>query len=272
MKIIKAIGALTAVSAACVGYGYIEAQIVKVLRGNYYTHKLSKNREIKLVHFTDVHLAGRNSYKLLEQTVAKIEAQRPDIVLFTGDMIDTATGRFKGEGMAGFLLSRIKAPLGKYAVIGNHEYEHGTLDQYQSIMDKGGFTILKNQKINICENIAVFGVDDMSVGYGSPQETFTSVNHSQLNITLCHEPDVAREIFDLGGDMVFSGHSHWGQIRLPYFIDLAMPPLCYEFSKGQYQQGDKIVYVGAGIGTTRIPMRFMAPPSIMVYKIKGTAL
>ncbi len=261
-----ACGAIIAAGVAAKVYS--DTNFVKTITGTYKTSKLKKGEVIKITHFTDMHYKNKSSTALLKRAVESINKTNPDIVVYTGDFFDSkAYGDMEETTL---LLKSIHAPLGKYAVEGNHEHRHGLLDEYENLFNYSGFTVLNNHSVKIDERISLIGVDDIYCGKGDIRGAMKSTLEQQsLKIALCHEPDAADEIFSLGGDIVFSGHSHWGQVNVPILRDMVMPPFCNKYYQGEYKKGDKLIYVGSGLGCTKMHIRFFSPASVAEYKIMG---
>ncbi len=266
LKCAIACGALIAVGVATKVYS--DTNFVKTISRTYKTSKLKKGEIIKITHFTDLHYKNKNSTALLKRAVESINETNPDIVVYTGDFFDSKAYGNMEETI--LLLKSIRAPLGKYAVAGNHEHRHGLLKEYENLFKASGFAVLKNHSVEIDERVSLIGVDDIYCGKGDIRKSMdNTAKKPSLKIALCHEPDAADEIFSLGGDIVFSGHSHWGQVNVPIMRDIVMPPFCNKYDQGEYKKGDKLIYVGSGLGCTKMHIRFFSPASVAEYKIMG---
>ena len=167
-------------------------------------------------------------------------------------------------------LAELNASKGKYAVFGNHDYGGGAENKYESIMNAGGFTVLKNEIITFEENnFRIIGIDDVLIGYGDPQ-IVNAAAPDMYNLVLCHEPDVIDEVYNSNSDFFVAGHTHGGQIRIPYYTEMFLPSYGRTYVKGEYQLDNPcqtVVYVNPGLGTTKIPARFGAVPEITYLTI-----
>lgn len=222
---------------------------------------------IKIVHFSDVHLGSTVDIKYLDKIVNLINKQNPDIVVFTGDMLDKRRTLNDSEiESVKKSLSKIKSNLGNYAVSGNHDIKQ--LDTYKKIMDTN-FTILDNEEklIYYKENnpISLVGLSDSSE---------TKINYDVLEkendyyrFVLCHEPDEYKKISNYSFNVMFSGHSHGGQVRLPFIGKIYTPIGAKTYYDDYYKLDNKEIFISNGIGTTRIDIRFNSAPSINLYRL-----
>ena len=151
-----------------------------------------------------------------DKVLNAIEKMEPDIVVFSGDLIDHYNTYSKDVSIISEKLSEIQAPYGKYAIFGNHDYGGGAENQYESIMEAGGFTVLKNEYYAIKElDLAMIGIDDVLIGYGDPAIASWG-RPDYFNIVLSHAPDVIDEVQDYNVDLMISGHTHGRQINLKF--------------------------------------------------------
>ena len=222
---------------------------------------------IKIVHFSDVHLGSTVDIKYLDKIVNLINKQNPDIVVFTGDMLDKRRTLNDSEiESVKKSLSKIKSNLGNYAVSGNHDIKQ--LDTYKKIMDTN-FTILDNKEklIYYKENTPI-----SIVGLSDPSET--KINYDVLEkendyyrFVLCHEPDEYKKISNYSFNVMFSGHSHGGQVKLPFIGKIYTPIGAKTYYDDYYKLDNKEIFISNGIGTTRIDIRFNSAPSINLYRL-----
>lgn len=222
---------------------------------------------VKIVHFSDIHLGSTVDIKYLDKIVNLINKQNPDIVVFTGDMLDKRRTLNDSEiESVKKSLSKIKSNLGNYAVSGNHDIKQ--LDTYKKIMDTN-FTILDNEEklIYYKENnpISLVGLSDSSE---------TKINYDVLEkendyyrFVLCHEPDEYKKISNYSFNVMFSGHSHGGQVKLPFIGKIYTPIGAKTYYDDYYKLDNKEIFISNGIGTTRIDIRFNSAPSINLYRL-----
>lgn len=240
-----------------------------------YNIQIDENKEpsnIKIVQFTDTQLGQFYSLSQLEQAVNKINEQDPDIVLFTGDLIDKAN-QYKDIDKVTSIMSNINSKLGKYAVWGNHDYGSGGHKYYENIMTNSGFKVLVNETVSISinkdKNITISGLDEVMFGKPDAKHIIKMTNSDDVNILMLHEPDLISEFKDSNIDLAVAGHSHGGQVALPFIGAIVTPPFGEKYTKGFYEISDRTkLYVNSGLGNTRSPFRLMNIPEISVFNVE----
>ena len=228
---------------------------------------------VKIVQFTDTQLGQFYSLSQLKTVVTKINAEKPDIIFFTGDLIDSVRKYHDTNKVVG-VLAQLHAVQGKFAIYGNHDYGGGAERYYADIMKKSGFDLLVNEKaiIKLADgrHIAILGLDDVMLGDPQPQILMREINRNDYNILLLHEPDYIDKFNGSDIRLAFAGHSHGGQIRLPFVGAIVRAPYSVKYNKGFYQVNDgrTTLYVNSGLGNTRLPFRLMNLPEIAVFNLK----
>jgi len=227
--------------------------------------------------FADVHFSEYYTPEDFQRVVDRINAAEPDLVFFLGDLIDDYNDYEGDTSIIIELLSSIQTSgraavtmengvvHDKFAVFGNHDYGGGLENYYQNIMESSGFHVLINETVAIPDwNVTITGIDDMVIGYGDPS-CVSNLPEGAYNIVLSHEPDVITKFSDAPVDLMFAGHTHGGQINLPILSDYFLPPYGRIFISGEYRFENargSLLYVNRGLGTTKLPLRFMAPPEL----------
>ncbi len=241
-----------------------------------YSYKIEPNQLIvrkqnhtlnsKIVIFSDTHFSNNYSYKNIDKITTKINEQNPDIILFLGDFLDSS---FKlSDESSNYLsnsLGKMHAKYGKYAILGNHDYRFN-INKLNTIFSDGDFQLLINDTITINElSLNIIGLDDIL--YGNPNnDLVTNTSNQSDNILLVHEPDYVDELDLTNINYVFSGHSHGGQIFVPFLNKVALPRGAKNYQNGFYSLGKKTqLYVTSGIGTSILPLRFLNLPEIVVF-------
>ncbi|MBY0599923.1 metallophosphoesterase [Bacillus bingmayongensis] len=234
---------------------------------------------VKIVQFSDTHFGPNFPHKQQQMLVDKINKLKPDIVVFTGDLIDKF-GEYTAErAQSQTILAQIRAPLGKYAVFGNHDRGGGGGHLYKNYMEKAGFTVLNNEmkKVKAANGdyITISGLDDFLLGKPKVQPTLQHLRTEDFNLLLVHEPDAVDQIFEYPVDLQISGHSHGGQVQLPFIGPIITTSLANKYVEGLYSLEGKSeplqLYVNRGIGTTRMPVRFLSKPELSVFSLKRTS-
>ncbi|ASK63651.1 metallophosphoesterase [Virgibacillus phasianinus] len=226
----------------------------------------------KIVQFSDTHIGFHYSLSQLEELVQTINKQKPDLIVFTGDLVD-APNSYNWNTTLIRILKSLKATHGKYWIFGNHDHGGYGTNIVKNVMDQSGFKLLQNQQTTIKkgqESFALAGIDDVMLGDPNLEKTLKNADPSLFTILLAHEPDFADKTVDYPVDVQLSGHSHGGQVRLPIIGHLYTPLYAEKYVKGKYQLGQLILYVTKGVGTTRLPYRFLCEPEIYVFTLKAT--
>ncbi|CAM3809671.1 metallophosphoesterase [Cohnella lubricantis] len=235
----------------------------------------------RIVQFSDTHLGYFHSLRRFEQLVGKMNALQPDIVVFTGDLFD---GRAKPEGDAAVipLLKRIHAPLGKFAVYGNHDFGRDKITRISGpLLSAGGFTVLVNETKRIAlaggEAITISGLDDYVRGRPKPRKALSVLSKHGFHLLLCHEPDPASRHVAYPIDVQLSGHSHGGQVALPFVGAIIRTSEGRKYVRGCHRlphqpprsgRSHLLLYVNRGIGMTRLPFRFGSVPELSVFTLR----
>ncbi|KAB7707896.1 metallophosphoesterase [Bacillus aerolatus] len=230
----------------------------------------------RIVQFSDTHVGFQYTLEQLYGHVQTINSLHPDLIFFTGDLLDRPDdyGRDKTNTTIS-ILQKLKAPFGKFAVYGNHDHGGYGTNLYESIMKKSGFQLLKNESAELKsmnDSIYLLGLDDAMLGQPSFSAAKKKVKEDRYLILLSHAPDLAEEAANAGIHFQLSGHSHGGQVQLPWYGALITPPYAEVFKEGRYEVNGTTaltLYVNRGLGTTRLPFRFLSIPEITVFTLKS---
>ncbi len=228
---------------------------------------------VKIVHFSDLHYGTTFLSTELEKTVKMINERKPDIVLFTGDLIDEdykLTSKEQEKVIK--ILQKIDTTLGKYAIMGEEDGENFT-----TIMNQSNFTILNNDYDLIYkdnnEPILLTGTTSILKGDYDIEKTFNYFNQETYNsniytISLVHEGDGVEKLLEKhASDLFLAGHSHNGEIRFPYLGSIIRTSGSLKYSNPYYKIGDSTLYVSGGLGTKIVGVRLFCHPSINFYRL-----
>ncbi|WP_240035402.1 metallophosphoesterase [Neobacillus notoginsengisoli] len=228
---------------------------------------------IRIIQFSDTHLGFQYTLEQLEQLSKKINKLQPDIVIFNGDLMDEPN-KYRSIEKIIPILQNIKAPLGKFSVYGNHDHGGYGTEIYKKVMEDSGFLILLNESAAISikgQSLFLAGIDDAMLGKPNIERAIGHIPENAYKILLSHAPDLADEASQYGIHLQLSGHSHGGQIKIPFFGALVKPPFAERYHEGFYKVEGNMpltLYVNRGLGTTRLPFRFMAKPELTVFTLK----
>lgn len=226
----------------------------------------SKLDGLRIAHFTDVHYGMTVFLPELENIVNKINSLNPDIIVFTGDLIDIDYEiNEQNLNQVIDILNNLTNSAPIYAVKGNHDQGPA----FRRVIAETDFTLLVNQHdlFNYNgENIVIVGLDSYTVGHQDITRAFSRVpNNDYFTITLAHEPDVIEDFSSYNIDLFLSGHSHCGQVRLPFIGSVANANGAVNFNESEYRVGETQMFISCGIGTSKLPFRSFNPPSINLY-------
>ncbi len=229
----------------------------------------------KVIQFSDTHYGSTVDLAYLKKVVDEINIREPHLVVFTGDLVDkriNITLEEQQELVA--VLSEIKATVGKYAVKGNHDYHEF---DYDMLMSDAGFTVLNNSSDLIYYDgynpILLTGLvssikDHPDINKAFNYHTLENSNPNIYTISLFHEPDTIDTILEsYNVDLALAGHSHGGQIRLPFIGAIAKTDGARKYYDDYYKIGETDLFVSYGLGTSIYDLRFLNPPSINFYRL-----
>ncbi len=229
---------------------------------------------LKIIHLSDIHYNSTINEKELNNIVDKVNEIKPDIVVLTGDLIDERLSYDKDIIIN--CLSKIEAKLGKFAVSGNHDIP---LDDYNYIIKESGFTSLDNKYELIYSKtsepiiISGIGYGDEDIGIKTEQydKYISELKADDIkpiySILLVHEPDTVDNLDLNKYDLVLAGHSHGGQVRIPFIGKLYTPEGAKKYYDEYYKINNTDLYISSGLGTSMYKFRLFNRPSFNFYRI-----
>lgn len=235
----------------------------------------------RIVQISDIHLEQYTEEWFLSDVIARVNALNPDLLLITGDFVSRGPLAVEMSYIAASrcaeLLRGLTCPQ-RFGILGNHDANVGSRI-VRDHLENNGLPVLVNQFVPIersGQRIYLSGLDDYS--YGEPNLAIAVPEKPDAPVILMvHEPDYAVNIANHRRgplvDLILSGHTHGGQIRLPGLRPLALPPFGKLFPEGHFRIGPKLqLYVNRGIGTVGVPFRFNCPPEITVATLRPSSL
>jgi len=247
--------AAAALLAPAAAYG--DARLVELRWVKIKQLRLSDAPTRRLVHFTDLHHKGDTA--ILEHVVAEINRLKPELVCFTGDIVEEAS--FLLPALK--ILARIQAPL--YGIPGNHEYwSNVPFGPIRECFASTGGAWLVDEAYEVPgKNLNLVGVAQMDAKHPVPAS-----KPGVLNLLLLHYPAWVKELGDRKYDLILAGHSHGGQVRIPFYGPIALPFGVDEFDLGLFQTRWGPLYVNPGIGYIYdYNFRFNCRPEITVIEL-----
>jgi predicted MPP superfamily phosphohydrolase len=230
----------------------------------------------RIAQLSDIHLAEFTEEAFLTYAVHRINILKPDMVLLTGDYVSDGPRPIRyainAAGRCGEILRRIESPL-RYATLGNHDVNVGSSEVLEALRTHDIQTLV-NQYVPIerdGQRLWLSGLDD--AGRGTPDiERSVPAHLDAPLLMMCHEPDFADTIVrhprGMLADVLFAGHTHGGQVRLPFLPPLALPPMGKLYPAGLFHLNRTQLYVNRGLGTVELPIRFNCPPEITLHTLQ----
>ncbi len=261
---------------------------------------------LKITQISDLHFSKDTPQSFLDRISKKVQNLRSDLIVFTGDLL-TYSVLEEPERLVAFLKT-LQAPLGSYAIFGNHDYSEYVslgkdgrfrrveshipvimrgfsrlfslddkesegaivrspvpeLDGLKELLKNGGIELLHNETVQLGKKkaqINVTGLGDYMTGQCQPQEAFKNYDYTLPGIVLSHNPDSYDMLEHYPGDLLLFGHTHGGQVNLPYIWKKVTPLKNKTFKSGLFHIDNRHLYVNRGLGST-FPFRWFAPPEI----------
>jgi len=224
---------------------------------------------LKVVHFSDLHYKRIITKKRINKLIEEINLINPDVVIFTGDLIDDDSN-INEEDITYLkeILKKINSKYGKYTVLGNHDYSID-IKIMRDIYNDSNFTLLENSyDIIYSKNNNKLYIGGISTGeYNESILNNLIINENMYKILLLHEPDYIDKLNSLNANLALSGHSHNGQINIPYIKKLFLPTNAKKYYEEYYKINNTSMYISNGIGVSRYNFRLFNTPSINFYRI-----
>ena len=263
---------------ACLGAGVAVAAPVGWYGGIYEPNDIEVTRRAMPITNLPARLDGKTAIQISDlhlheadarhtRMIDLINQENPDYVFFTGDLINEQSA----IGQAADVFRAIHPPGGIWAVIGNSDRTAGAVDLVQTQLHSAKVRYLRNANTQIESGLWLVGVDDpsdyVSADVGAALE---GVPSGAPTILLAHSPDIADQLNGARFDFMLAGHTHGGQVNLPFFSGAWLHDgPSSEYVSGLYSASGSPLYVNRGIGTQRVPIRIGARPEITVFTFHG---
>lgn len=261
----------------CIYSGYKDTTKLKTNEIKIEVNNLSDSYDgLKIVHISDLYYGTSIKDDELNNIVDEINRLKPDIVAFTGDLLDTNISlSVEDYDALEKALKSINATLGKFIITG----ENDTDSKWESIVTNGGFTNLNNNYQLLYSNnttpIIISGVSSnlnssvSIVDKIKPIDNYISSLSTKpaYSILLIHEPDYIDDISTGNYNLILAGHNLGGQIKLPFIGPIIASNGAKKYNNSYYKINDSDMYVSNGLGTSKINNRFMNIPSINFFRI-----
>lgn len=243
--------------------GYAGARSTRTISVKLSSPKAPR-KGLRLLQLSDLHLGDSSSLSHIKRIIQTVNTLKPDIIVSTGDLFDGYLEMMQPYVEA---LRKLEAPLGKFAVSGNHEV-YADLEPALQLTRDAHFTVLRNQSQNLSDQLAIAGIDDPashnSDSYDQAEEaTFESVSKDRYTIFLNHRPSIRERTLE-HFDLQLSGHTHGGQI----FPFIFLTKLAYKAKTGLSKIAPEThLYLSRGTGSWGPQLRLLAPTEITLFEI-----
>lgn len=225
----------------------------------------------KIIQIGDIHYKVTTDKSDLNNIVKEINLLKPDIVIFSGDLFDSSMNYEKKDfDDLTNILKSIKVNIDKYYISGEEDLKFDNLD---TIMKDSNFKNL-NDKYELIYNNSIEPI--LLVGSSSNyyenniNETISNINSEpKYKILVMHEPDFIDKIDYSKFDLIIAGHSHGGEIILPFIGGIIKDKYASNYYKEYYKLGNTSIYISSGIGTSKYKFRFLNKPSINLYRLRN---
>lgn len=228
---------------------------------------------LRLALVSDLHAGAPHVHvRRLERLVAALNARAPDLVLLLGDFVDPDVhlGSSVAPEDVAAALGRLRAPLGVVAVLGNHDWHHGG-ERIAAALEAAGIATLENDAREVGP-LWVAGVADLRMRAPDIRRALQPVPDAAPVLLLSHDPDLFAQVPDRVA-LTVSGHTHGGQVAVPVLRRRFIPSRYGErYARGHVVEDGRHLYVTAGVGTTGWPVRLLAPPEVVVLRLRGRYL
>ena len=234
----------------------------------------------KIALLSDFHYDPYCSLHPLRAAIPIVNNLRADLIALTGDFVSVPMFSSNDEKAAGDaepcadLLRQMRAPYGLWAVLGNHDFSTDPA-RVTAILRAAGISVLANQSVAIEGRGSRFwlaGVNDVLSRTADLKATLTKIPEQEATVLMAHEPDYADFVKRFPVNLQLSGHTHGGQVRLPFLPPLYVPALGRKYVSGLYRVGPLTLYTNPGLGTVGVPVRFDCPPEITLLTLRPAAI
>ena len=255
----------------------LEPNFPRIVRREFALTRLPERMDgFTIALLSDFHYDPYFSVHPLRAAIPMVNHLHPDLIALVGDFVSKP--KFGNPEKAAHaaepcaqLLRKMTAPYGLWAVLGNHDNDTDP-DYVTAALEAQNIRVLANQSHAMERNGSRFwlaGLNDVLSDDADVPQTLQSVPAGEAVVMLVHEPDFADVVSRFSVDLQLSGHSHGGQIRVPFLPPLYLPELARKYVWGTYRVGSLTLYTNPGLGTIGIPMRLNCPPEITLVTLRS---
>jgi uncharacterized protein len=208
----------------------------------------------------------------LTRLVERTHAEQPELILLAGDYLvgSEPGGKAVAAETIAERLATLRAPLGVFAVLGNHDWN----DEVRPSFERHGVRVLEDERVRVerrSQPLWIVGLADQITRRSDPRKAVSGVPGADPFLLLVHEPDVFEKLERLGlfPSLTLAGHTHGGQVKLPFLGRPVVPSDFGErYAYGHVVERGRHLFVTSGVGTSIIPVRFFVPPEIVILTLR----
>lgn len=263
---------VTTLGLGVLGYGCAVRQSVEISRVEVKIANLPRAFDsLTIAHLTDIHHGIYTGAEYIDRCVQIVNGLQPDVIALTGDF--TYGGKRYVEPCAE-ALSGLRARVGVYAALGNHDYYVGA-SSVALALKRAGCTMMIDQLDRLelrGESLWLAGVDDFYYGTTDLRRLLRDVPRDAARVVLSHNPDFIEEFAAKNehADLMIAGHTHGGQIRFPLVgAPQIVSPYGQQYAAGLNRKDAMQVYTSRGLGTILLPTRVDCPPEIVLFTLRS---
>ncbi|MFD2970214.1 metallophosphoesterase [Sphingobacterium bambusae] len=226
-----------------------------------------------LVQISDFHIGDRVDNNYVISTLKKVDAMKPDFVVYTGDFISLVDGKAPYAALQQIVDHMALGKYGTAAILGNHDYgknwrQPEIADTICSMLEKKGIRMLRNARVSF-HGLQFIGIDDLWASNFFPEKVLTQANLQMPTIVLCHNPDASDlPIWNGYNGWILAGHTHGGQCKPPFLPAPILPIKNKNYAQGLVQlEGGRTLYVNRGLGHS-IKVRFNVRPEVSMFTLR----
>lgn len=261
-------------------YLYNQNTLLKSTYYNITDESFNNDSNYKIAHISDFH--NTNSKRLKNKIVNKLKQENPNAILITGDLIDS---RRTNVATSKEFIQKITGIAPIYYVLGNHESRKENVQEIVECFEKIGVKVLRNDKVKLKDKLELIGLDDPNFyvpleEQGDISELVNKVEdklkilveeNNNYKILITHRPELLEAYSRNKIDLVFTGHAHGGQIRIPFIGGIIAPGQGFfpKYTKGIYIKEKTKMILSRGIGNSGFPFRFNNRPEVIFVNIQN---
>jgi predicted MPP superfamily phosphohydrolase len=248
-----------------------EANTIEIEQITINLKRLPKNLDgFRIVHLSDIHHSPLTNLEHIKRAIEISNDLRPDMFILTGDYVSHESEYIEPVAE---VLGELKSVYGTFACLGNHDHWTNA-DLVTSSFRAAGINVLINEGFRLSakgESFWLCGVDDFMMGKTNLRAALKGSELDEMKLLLSHNPAVFKRAVYSNIDLVLSGHTHGGQVKLREPREkVFFPNMRRRLTSGLHRRKDSQIYITRGIGTVVLPVRYQCPPEISVLELRAT--